>query len=226
MSTRERWIVYPLLFLTLGIAMRNQFLPTKKFGAMDLKAADITAQTIHCGNIDVQQEGVFRGLAAQELKFQIAHGDSVRANSSQSLQSKFGEVECRKLEVTDEHEKPVVVLLEDPNTKAGAIQTMLPNGAPQVQVFSNAAGGVVNTIGHLGQVHVAMGQEGELFGVFAQFPQSGRPAFLITSPFQFQLQPPAPKKSPSPEEKKKEEPKKDDSLKEPNSDASTAGDSK
>ena len=31
MSNRERWIIYPLLFLSLGIAMRDKFAPTVKF---------------------------------------------------------------------------------------------------------------------------------------------------------------------------------------------------
>ncbi len=129
MSTRERWIVYPLLFLTLGIAMRNQFLPTKRFGAMDLKAADITAQTIHCNNLEVMQDGIVRNNlgVVQELQFQRARGNAVRADYSEILQSKLGEVECRKLVVTDEQEKPVVVMIQDQNTKSGVIQTMLSN---------------------------------------------------------------------------------------------------
>ena len=44
MTDRERWIVYPLVFLTLGIALRNQFLPTRQFGAVDLKAGEISAK--------------------------------------------------------------------------------------------------------------------------------------------------------------------------------------
>ena len=58
MSTRERWIVYPLLFLTLGIAMRNQFLPTKRMGAVDFMAGELSAQTIHCNNLEVMQDGL------------------------------------------------------------------------------------------------------------------------------------------------------------------------
>ena len=42
MTDRERWIIYPLVFLTLGIALRNQFLPTRRFGAMDLRAGELS----------------------------------------------------------------------------------------------------------------------------------------------------------------------------------------
>ena len=220
MSTRERWIVYPLLFLTLGIAMRNQFLPTKRFGAMDLKAADITAQTIHCNNLEVMQDGIVRNNfgVAQELQFQRARGNAIRADYCESQQSKLGEAEFRKLAITDEQDKPVILLLEDKNTKTGVIQTMRSDGAPQVQIRSNETGGVVTAIGHLGQVLVAMGHEGQAFGVFAQFPQVG-PPFPLTSPWRFQSQPSTPKITPvpvpkEPPEEKKDEPKKEDQKKE------------
>ncbi|MBN1396042.1 MAG: hypothetical protein JW959_13550 [Pirellulales bacterium] len=48
MSTRERWIVYPLLFLTLGIAVRNYFLPTGR-----LAVGDLRAERISCGEMVV-----------------------------------------------------------------------------------------------------------------------------------------------------------------------------
>jgi hypothetical protein len=217
MSTRERWIVYPLLFLTLGIAMRNQFLPTKKFGAMDLKAADITAHTIRCDNIEVRQDGIVRNkLLAQDIEFKNAQGDAARAKYSESIQAKIAELDCRGVTVTDEQGRPVVGMAQNETTKAGVIQTMLPSGAPQVQIFSNGTGGVVTTVGHQGQLQVAMGSFGESFGVFAQFPRTGRPPFPITSPFQFPLQTPpqkaTPNVAPNPSaDEKKEEPKLDQS---------------
>jgi hypothetical protein len=220
MSTRERWIVYPLLFLTLGIAMRNQFLPTKRFGAMDLKAADITAQTIHCNNLEVMQDGIIRNNlgVAQEIQFQRARGNAIRADYSESLHSKSVEAECHNMILADEQDKPLIIMQEDKNTKTGMIQTVRSDGAPQVQIRSNDTGGIVTAVGHQGQVLVAMGHEGQTFGVFAQFPQSGRPPFPITSPWQFQSQPSLPKFTPTPvpktpPEEKREEPKKE----EPNS---------
>ena len=47
MTTRERWILYPLLFLTLGIAMRDKVIPAR------LKAWEITANSVSCGRLDV-----------------------------------------------------------------------------------------------------------------------------------------------------------------------------
>jgi hypothetical protein len=212
MSTRERWIVYPLLFLALGIAMRNQFLPTKRMGAVDFMAGELSAQTIHCNNLEVMQDQKCRNL-----QFGVAQGDRIHTGYIESQRSRSTEIECKKqFAVLDEHDRPVVLVGEDQNTKAGAIQTMLPSGAPQVQIFSNATGGVVNAIGHLGQALVVMGHVGESFGVFAQFPQSGRPPFPITSPSRFQVQPSLPKVAPNPTplppaDEKKEEPTKEES---------------
>ena len=215
MSTRERWIVYPLLFLTLGIAMRNQFIPTNIFKAMDLRANDIkanalTAETIRCNNLELMGK-----VSCSEIEFKRALGDQMIVNGFlKSLQFRSAEAEFGKLAVTDEQGKPVIVMLEDPNTKSGAIQTMNANGAPQVQIHSNDSGGIVTAIGHLGQVLVAMGHEGKVFGVFGQYPQQG-PPFLLTSPWPFQTQPTTPKLTPSPApktppEEKKEEPKKEE----------------
>jgi hypothetical protein len=202
MTTRERWIVYPLLFLTLGMAMRNQFLPTRGMGAVDFIAGKISAQTILCDNLEVRQDEKCRNL-----QFGDARGERLIANYSQSMKSTSADLECPKFTVTDPQGKPVIIMLEDQNTKAGVIQTMRADGAPQVQIRSNDTGGIVTAIGHLGQVLVAMGHEGQAFGVFAQFPQVG-PPFPLTSPWRFQSPPAKPKITPPDE--KKEEPKKDE----------------
>jgi hypothetical protein len=43
MSERERWVVYPLLFLALGVALRDKFVGT-------------TSRTIHCQELVVEDE--------------------------------------------------------------------------------------------------------------------------------------------------------------------------
>lgn len=50
MSTRERWVVYPLLFLTLGIALRDKIVPPSHF-----QAEEVTANKLHCGQLQVAQ---------------------------------------------------------------------------------------------------------------------------------------------------------------------------
>jgi hypothetical protein len=55
MSTRERWIVYPLLFLTLGIAMRDKIVPPARLGDLrtQVEAGEVAAPRIRCNEIQV-----------------------------------------------------------------------------------------------------------------------------------------------------------------------------
>jgi len=47
MSTRERWVVYPLLFLALGIAMRDKVLPPKT-----LRAGSVVCDRVACNRVE------------------------------------------------------------------------------------------------------------------------------------------------------------------------------
>ena len=44
MSTRERWIVYPLLFLTLGIALRDKIIPPA-----EVRVGEVICDRLECG---------------------------------------------------------------------------------------------------------------------------------------------------------------------------------
>jgi len=60
MSTRERWIVYPLLFLALGIAMRDKVVNAIGTPWTQIQGAEIKAPRIHCGQL-VAKEIVVNG---------------------------------------------------------------------------------------------------------------------------------------------------------------------
>lgn len=51
MTTRERWTVYPLLFLAIGLALRGVAVPPERFSAGMVEAARIT-----CGEIVVADD--------------------------------------------------------------------------------------------------------------------------------------------------------------------------
>ncbi len=53
MTERERWIVYPLLFLTMGISLRGKAYPTKKVEADRVDSKDIHAERIECDELVV-----------------------------------------------------------------------------------------------------------------------------------------------------------------------------
>jgi hypothetical protein len=192
MSDRERWIVYPLLFLTLGIALRNQFLPTRRFGAVDLRAGELSAQKIFCNNLVIRENALCNQLQSDQLQFNEALGKHIR-----TVQLKAGQAECQTMLIVNADGKPVVLAGADKDSQSGVIQTMNSTGVPLVQIRATDSGGVVTTVGHGGKVLVAMGHEGQNFGVFAQFPQVG-PPFPLTSPWRFETKSSTPKQSQTP----------------------------
>jgi hypothetical protein len=198
MSDRERWIVYPLVFLTLGIALRNQFLPTRRFGAVDLKAGEITAQKITCNDLFVREIGDCNQLQCQQFQFNEALGKHIRTlGLAECAQLKAGEAECRAILVVNADGKPAILAGADKNTQSGVIQTMNSNGMPLVQIRATDSGGLVTTVGHDGNVLVAMGEEGQNIGVFAHFPQIGQ-TLPLTPPWRLETKPGVPKPSQTP----------------------------
>jgi len=144
MSERERWIVYPLLFLTLGIAMRNQFLPTKRFGAMDLGAGVIQAEKIICNNLAVLRQEECNRLHSDAIEFDEASGKHLRTQGLiESLQLKAIEADFRKVGVADAQGRPVILIGTDLQTQFGVIQITNSEGKPQVRICASEAGGVV-----------------------------------------------------------------------------------
>jgi hypothetical protein len=57
MSTRERWIVYPLLFMTLGIALRDKIVPPEHRGNVgeELQAGVVTAKQVRCAQLQTAE---------------------------------------------------------------------------------------------------------------------------------------------------------------------------
>ena len=133
MSTRERWIVYPLLFLTLGIALRDKILPPAHFGGMGtvLKAGEIDVRRIRCGEIQAGQ-AIFNQLEA-------------------------GRSQCRELIVVGPAGRPVIAGFADPKSHNGAINTFSADGRPLVLLRSTDAGGLVVTLNPSGRPSGIMG---------------------------------------------------------------------
>lgn len=79
MSTRERWIVYPLLFLTLGIALRDKIVPPGRLGGPNtrIEAGELVVRTLHCGEADSGRIvcGAF-GVAGQQGRPVVAIGNA------------------------------------------------------------------------------------------------------------------------------------------------------
>ena len=113
MSTRERWIIYPLLFLTLGIVLRDKIVPQGHF-----QASELAAGRIHCGQLQVDQTIAAGGLTARGIQ-------------------------CGELVITGQNGRPTVVVGTDLKTKGGVVTTWSPAGLPLVLLQPTDAGGVV-----------------------------------------------------------------------------------
>jgi len=197
MTDRERWIIYPLVFLTLGIALRNQFLPTRRFEAVDLKAGEISAQKIICNDLVVRQTGACNQLQSEQFQFNEALGKHIRTlGLTECVQLNAGEAEFGKMLIVNAQGKPVVLAGADKNTQSGIIQTMTSNGMPLVQLHATDTGGAVTAVELGGKILLEMGQEGQNLGVFAKLPQGQ--LVPLTLPLRMEPQSLVPKPSQSP----------------------------
>jgi hypothetical protein len=120
MSTRERWIVYPLLFLTLGIVMRDKIILPKS-----LQVQAIAAEQIRCNQLQVDTALCSRLQAGDEIV--------------------EGTVQCEKLAVRGPNGRPTVVIRTDPRTKGGVVTTISPTGIPLICLQPTESGGKVIT---------------------------------------------------------------------------------
>jgi hypothetical protein len=141
MSTRERWIVYPLLFLALGAALRDKVLHPGRLVGTVVQADAIGSSRIYCDELQVGRVTCNGPSACGELAVQ-------------------GRAECRALLVIGPNGRPVVGVGADAKSHNGELTTLAANGAPLVQLGSTPAGGVVATIGRSGRI-VAIGETGQ-----------------------------------------------------------------
>jgi hypothetical protein len=181
MSTRERWIIYPILFMTLGIALRDKVTYHVGNPATLVEASTITSPRIRCAELQVGK------LVCERL---------------QANQSECGQSQCRALMVSGPNNKPVVVAGSDTNTRAGIVETFTAEGLPQVRLSSNGIGGTVTTIERGGRMALFLGDTGQNFGLFAEIPGLGR-LIPLSIPWRFEKKPATPKPPESPTSPKK-----------------------
>jgi hypothetical protein len=143
MSTRERWIVYPLLFLTLGIVMRDKIIPPKI-----LQVQGIAAEQIRCSQLQVDMALCNRLQAGAEIvegtvkcEDLVIIGPKGRPTVflSTDPRTKGGmitseRVQCGALAVIGPEGRPTVLVGTDPKARGGLIETFSPGGVPQVRI--------------------------------------------------------------------------------------------
>jgi hypothetical protein len=116
MSTRERWIVYPLLFLALGTAIKPKLIHPQ------LADTALPPATLRIGRVECAELAVL-GRNEQPAV-------NARASSSGGV-----------IEILDAKQRKVVSIRADAATRAGLVETQNDQGRPQAAIMSSAAGG-------------------------------------------------------------------------------------
>jgi hypothetical protein len=84
MSSRERWTVYPLLFLTLGIALKDKI--TGQIGTSHVESKSVIANRVSCQSLSVtDNQGKPRVIVSPTEEGGIIQTVSARGNVNVSL---------------------------------------------------------------------------------------------------------------------------------------------
>jgi hypothetical protein len=174
MSTRERWIVYPLLFLALGTAIKPKLVPAERVTCRNLEVVDeelqprisLTASTADDGEIRIiHRSGQPAVLLKSDAKTQAGSIKTLGSNGqvqTAMVTSAAGEGELR---INNRGGKPVVVLKADAATRSGLIETLNDEGRVQTAMMSSATGGEVAAFDIGLHNSVAIGHRDGRFGL-------------------------------------------------------------
>ena len=141
MSERERWIVYPLLFLTMGIALRDKM----------IRPID---DEVRCRRLVVYDENHRRVAEIAPMEVSVHGADDVVHAGALRLLDPFGlpfvDVDYAGLNVT------------------GSIDVFGPVNKPVVHIGATTSGGVVQVFHRRGDWSLALGQWDEFAGLLVQ----------------------------------------------------------
>jgi len=195
MTTHERWVVYPLVFLALGIAMRDKFVGGHTRHKA-IASQEIVANEIHCNKATASQEIVANEIRCNKLRIGQLEGPLVVTGPNGVDAVRMGVVPDGggRLEICSSSGETVVTAGTDQTGQAGLVQTLDDKGTPQVQLLSTPSGGIVTTVRHDRKVWVVTGHLPGFFGVFAEVPHLGR-RLPLTWPLKVDTRP---KPTPSP----------------------------
>jgi hypothetical protein len=105
MSTRERWIVYPLLFLALGTAIKPKLMQ------QELRASNLPSTTLRVGRVECGELSI---LGEDDRPRVIARADAAGG----------------EIQVIDNNRQHVVAIRADAATRAGLVETLNEKGRP------------------------------------------------------------------------------------------------
>ncbi len=126
MSDRERWVIYPLLFLAIGMATKNGV----EFQAeQQMKETQSKMPIVRCKELLV-----------------LGDNDKPLVTITEASKQRGGVITVHNADG-----KPVTQVKSDATTGAGLFETANGNGTPQVVLSSNSNGGAVTLFDRLGK---------------------------------------------------------------------------
>ncbi len=137
MTNRERWIVYPLLFLTLGLVMRDKVAPpSPRFMQPGMNALSVRCMHLEC----------------QDLTIAGPDGEKrVRIGVTPT--------QAGQMEVYGSHHAMVLVAGADSTGRSGRLQTLAADTTPQVSIHSTDRGGQIAAFGSEDKTRVVVGYD-------------------------------------------------------------------
>jgi hypothetical protein len=150
MTTRERWMVYPLLFLTLGITLRDKVAPpSPRFMRPGVNALNVRCVHLEC----------------QDLSVIDPNGENrVRIGSTPN--------QAGQIEIYGSDQKMVMVAGADNTGRSGRLQTLAADATPQVSLHSTDRGGQVATFDRDNASQVVLGYDSMGPGTFLITPDA------------------------------------------------------
>jgi hypothetical protein len=141
MSERERWIVYPLLFLTLGVSLRDKMIRPIE-------------DEVRCRRLVVYDENHRRVAEIAPMQVSV-HGakEAVHAGA---------------LRLLDPFGLPIVDVDYEGLNVTGSIDVFGPVNKPVVHIGASESGGVVQVFHRHNDWSLALGQWDEFAGLLAQ----------------------------------------------------------
>ena len=166
MSNRERWVVYPLLFLALSASLRD------KITGHSQSLQYITGQGM---KIDLQH-GLLHGKSiegAQLVAGNELRGQKIRGNEIHAQLLVVDEIHCRGLAVLDRKGNPVVIASngeKDGNlTAGGSLRLYNHSGKSNCSLDADKAGGLLTLEDSAGTLSLVLGHlhEADTSGLMA-----------------------------------------------------------
>ena len=149
MTNRERWVVYPLLFLTLGIAMRDKVAPpSPRFMRPGVNALNVRCVHLECQDLTV-----------------------AGPNGEKLIRMGVTPNQAGQMEIYGSDHTMVMVAGADITGRSGRVQTLAADTAPQVSLHSTDRGGQVALFDRDDKTRVVLGYDAVGPGTFLIAPE-------------------------------------------------------